>query len=140
MGHDQCYETLEGTLRLGWLGSQYDICIAGGLLVLCSYMDNGVAGVSLSDWQTKWNESVNYARCVCPGTPGSVFVACGPFNTIEQLSLEDGSVLTQLPLVPGVEFPSHVRNHNDILYVAHKDAELKKFKNQRDWKISQYKF
>ncbi len=133
------HDTQKATLTLGWEGV-YDMCTAGGLLVLCSRHDNVVYGVSLSDWQIKWKVSVECPCSVCSGTPGSVFVACPNSGTIHQLSLHDGSVLTQLPLVPRVRIPMCVCNHNNILYVAHWDAELLKTKGQVDLKISKYQF
>ncbi len=134
-----CHDTQKTTLTLGWEVVS-DMCTAGGLLVLCSLSHNSVAGVSQSDGQVKWKVSVEEPESVCPGTPGSVFVACPHSDTIHQLSLQDGSVLTQLPLVPGVVFPDCVCNHNNILYVAHGDAELWETKKQYDLKISQYQF
>ncbi len=138
---DKCHYTLKATLRLGW---EYvdDMCKAGGLLVLCSSEDNSVAGVSHSDWQVKWKVSVKCPGSVCPGTPGSVFVVCSiPLpDTIHQLSLQDGSVLTQIPLGSGVLLPNCVCNHHNILYVAHWDAEVAKTKKQIELKISQYQF
>ncbi len=136
---DKCLDTQKAKLSLGW-EYMYDMCTAGDLLVLCSYNDNSVAGVSLNDWQVKWKMSVEGPFSVCAGTSGSVFVACPDSNTIHQLSLQDGSALTQLPLVPGVEYPTCVSNHNNILFVAHYDAELWDARGQRDWQISQYQF
>ncbi len=135
----KCYNMKKATLSLGWELVR-DICTAGGLLVLCSGIYNSVVGVSLSDWQVKWKMSVVEPTNVCPGTPGSVFVACLVPGTIHQLSLQDGSVLTQLPLVPCVVTPHCVCNRNNILYVAHEDAKIWETKKQRDLKISQYRF
>ncbi len=136
---DTCHDTQKAKLTLGWEDVR-DMCTAGGLLVLCSSPDNSVAGVSLCDWQVKWKVSVERPFSVCAGTPGSVFVASPDSDTIHQLSLQDGSVLTQLPLEPGVLAPTCVCNHNNTLYVAHYDAELWNARGQRDWKISQYQF
>ena len=136
---DTHHDTQKAILRLGWEGV-HDMCTAGGLLVLCSSHDKSVAGVSLSDWQVKWKVSMDWPWSVCPGTPGSVCVPCPDSSTIQQLSLQDGTVLTQLPLVPGVETPWCVRNHNDTLYVAHYDAEVWVTKGQRNMAISQHRF
>ncbi len=139
---DTCHDTQKAILTLGW-EDVLGMCIAGGLLIMCGVDNNdnySVARVSLSDWQVRWKVSVEHAQSVCPGTPGSVFVACPNTNTIQPLSLQDGTVLTQLPLVPGVVRPTCVCNHNDTLYVAHRDAELLNTKKQVDWKISQYTF
>ncbi len=139
---DTHHDTQKAILTLEWKGI-YDICIAGGFLIIV-IRDNddniSVSGVSLSDWHGTWKVSMGNAWRVCPGTLGSVFVSCDRSHTIQQLSLQDGSVLTQLPLVPGVMFPTCVCNHNDTLYVAHWDAELLRTQKQIDWKISQYTF
>ncbi len=139
---DTYHDTQKATLTLG-LRVMIGMGTAGGLLIMYG-MDNNdnysVAAVNLSDWQVRWKTSVESAQSVCPGTPGSVLIACPGSDTIQQLSLQDGAVLTQLPLVPGVSFPFCVCVHHDTLYVAHRDAELWNTKDQVDWKISQYTF
>ncbi len=139
---DTHHDTQKAILTLEWKGI-CDMCIAEGFLIIVSKDNNdneGVSGMSLSDWQVTWKMPVENALRVCPGSPGSVFVSCRKSHTIQQLSLRDGSVLTQLPLVPDVMAPTCVCSHNDTLYVAHEDAELWRTQRQRNSKISQYTF
>lgn len=100
-----------------------DMCKIGDLLILTSAKIGIIKAVRISDLEVIWKADVSEPWNPCPGTPGSVLVACPTLNAVLQLSLRDGAILTQLPL-QDVAAPFYVYNHNDTFYIAHYDANI----------------
>ncbi len=137
-GTGAAFSTKRGLLKLGWKYVS-DMCIIGQLIVLCSHKDGSVAGAGLTDCDTKWNVSLHNACSVCPGIKNSIFLACSGSDFLLQLSMKDGSTITQLPLT--AVKPPCVRYQNNVLYVPSMTTHHANLMDTQDncWEVLLYK-
>ena len=131
------HDSLKTTLRLGlqWV---HDSCISEDIFVICGEKASGsciVAGVKLSDWRVRWKVNLDI-KSICPGTSGTVFAVARLRRAIYQLSLQDGTILAPIPLVPTVMNPYSIAIRDKILYVIHPYAALA----ECNWTIDKFRF
>ncbi len=129
-------------------GAVHDMCRTissdGPQLVLCSWMDESVAGVGLQDGKIRWRITSKLAgvklqaHSVCADQMGRVFVACSNQHSIYIVSSEDGAMIGCLNLDPPVFLPTCVCIHQDKLWVAHMEDKAWRTTGQEKWQISQY--
>ena len=137
----------------------YDICESDGYLILTGLSDHGnvTLGISMNDWHVMWKIPMNWHMGelrVCPGPQGTVFLASPFLAKIVQLSVKDGTELTEVQFMPENMSDkrelchdivasdkqmkvSCIHNHNDTFYVSHTTGRTGE---QIDWKISQLEF